>query len=261
MAGFRSSMISAGGKLAKEFGRRTSLARQPRPDGVSGPSARLLLGELGDLKRPVPADIGYRARRPQPVMVIPGFGSHPKRMKPLLSGLEQAGHTVEGWGLGFNLGPTPDNFEYLMRRVRNFARQHGQPVALVGWSLGGLFAREIARRQPEAVSLVITMGTPFSGDMHANNGWRAYQAITGHPVDDPPIDCDISLKPPVRTVALWSPRDGIVAPRSAAGWPGERDAAVALRCTHMGFAYKPEVIEEVLRQLDAEDERGPPRCD
>ena len=212
---------------------------------------RKLLGELAGLAWRGKARFATEpALHAQPVMVIPGFGSHPRRMKPLLAGIEMAGHRVEGWGLGFNFGPTPENFQYLMRRVGAFARSQGAPVALVGWSLGGLFAREVARRQPDEVSKVITMGTPFSGDPRANNGWRAYQAITGHPVDEPPIEGDFSVKPPVPTIALWSPRDGVIQPRSAAGWPGERDRAVALRCTHMGFAYRPEVIAEVLRQID-----------
>jgi hypothetical protein len=97
------------------------------------------------------------------------------------------------------------------------------------------------------------MGTPFSGDRRANNAWRAYQLVTGHPVDAPPIEGDFAEKPPVPTVALWSARDGIVSPRSAAGWPGERDRAVAMRCNHLGFPGDPRVIAEVLRQLDRED--------
>ena len=174
-------------------------------------------------------------------------------MRPMYDGLEQAGHNVEEWGLGFNLGPTPDNFAFLMRRVRSLADAYGAPVALVGWSLGGLFAREIACRQPGSVSRVITMGTPFSGDPRANNAWRAYQFVTGHAVDQPPIERSDGAKPPVPTIALWSPRDGVVNPRSAAGWRHERDRAVALRCTHLGFAGCPEVVAEVLRQLDRED--------
>lgn len=187
-------------------------------------------------------------------MLFPGFGAHPRRMKPMKSALEEAGHCVHEWGLGFNFGPSPGNFEFLMRRVGDLSLSHGEPVALVGWSLGGLFAREIARRQPEHVDSVITMGTPFSGNLRANNAWRAYQVITGHPVDAPPIEgCDFADKPPVPTIALWSPRDGVIHPRAACGWPGERDRAVSLRCTHLGFANSPSVIEEVLRQLDLQD--------
>jgi pimeloyl-ACP methyl ester carboxylesterase len=167
--------------------------------------------------------------------------------------LARAGHEVEDWGMGFNLGPTPDNFALLIRRVDRMARRHDAPVTLVGWSLGGLFAREIACRLPDRVGRVITMGTPFSGDPRANNAWRAYQFITGHAVDEPPIERDTAPKPPVPTIALWSPRDGVIHPRSAAGWPQERDRAVALRCTHMGFASSPESIAEVLRQLDLDN--------
>lgn len=183
-------------------------------------------------------------------MLLPGFGAHPKRMQRLADALSAAGHEVHDWGLGFNFGPNTENFAFLMRRVGMLAHRYRAPVSLVGWSLGGLFAREIARRQPDHVGKVITMGTPFSGDPHSNNAWRAYQVITGHSVDAPPIDCDFATKPPVPTIALWSPRDGVVHPRSACGWATERDRAVALRCTHLGFSGHPTVCAEVLRQLD-----------
>lgn len=264
MANVRDSALAAGNAMWREAGRRAlslreelarraALARQPRPEGISGPPPRLLWGELlAFARRRGNAVTAVPALRPQPVMLLPGFGAHPARMVRMQRTLEAAGHSVHHWGLGFNLGPTPENFAFLMRRVGSLARMHDVPVALVGWSLGGLFAREIARRQPESVGRVITMGTPFSGDPRANNAWRAYQVITGHSVDQPPIDCPLAIKPPVPTIALWSPRDGVIHPRSACGRRGERDRAVALRCTHLGFPGDPRVIEEVLRQLDWE---------
>jgi pimeloyl-ACP methyl ester carboxylesterase len=234
--------------------RRAALARAPRPEGVSGPPLRLLLGEFAALAGLVrKQDVPFVAENPQPVMLLPGFGAHPMRMRRMQTALEAAGHSAHDWGLGFNLGPTPANFAFLLARVDKLARRHRAPVALVGWSLGGLFAREIANRMPDRVSRVITMGTPFSGDPRNNNAWRAYEFVTGHAVDAPPIECDFRIKPPVPTVALWSPRDGVVAPRSACGWPGERDRAVAMRCSHLGFASDHTVIAEVLRQLDADD--------
>jgi pimeloyl-ACP methyl ester carboxylesterase len=233
--------------------RRAELARQPHPEGITGPKFHLLLAELrsfGPRRSSVAKTIA--AIQPQPVMLLPGFAAHPRRMRPLLRALAAAGHRPHEWGLGFNFGPTPENFSYLLHRVADLARTEAQPVALVGWSLGGLFAREMAKQRPDAISRVITMGTPFSGDRRANNAWRAYELITGHGVDEPPIPGDFAVKPPVPTVALWSPRDGIVSPRSACGWPGERDRAVAVRCNHLGFSHDPRVIAEVLRQLDAE---------
>lgn len=239
--------------FGSELARQAALARQPRPQGVRGPPLRLLLGEFATWARLAPRGVEVApARQPQPVMLLPGFGAHPARMRPMARALEDAGHIVFDWGLGFNLGPTPQNFAFLLGRIASIARLQRAPVVLVGWSLGGLFAREIAHQRPECVGRVITMGTPFSGDRRANNAWRAYQLITGHAVDAPPIEADFSAKPPVPTTALWSARDGVVSPRSARGRPDERDRAVAVRCSHLGFARDPAVIAAVLRELDAE---------
>lgn len=242
----------------EEFSRRTALARQPAPEGVSGPPLRLVLGEVGAVTRAVSRIPQPRGKapiqpstRPRHVMLLPGLCAHPDRMRPIHDALAAAGHTPHDWGLGFNLGANPEHFAYLLNRVGNMARRNG-PVALVGWSLGGIYAREIAKHMPDAIDRVITMGSPFSGDRRANNGWRAYQFIAGHPVDEPPIPGDFAVKPPVPTIALWSARDGVVSPRSAAGWPGERDAAMPLRCNHMGFVRKPEAAAAVLAWLEAE---------
>ena len=240
----------------EELSRRSALARQPRPEGVSGPPLRYVLAELALVAR-----LAARVPRqpeptasvdPRPVMLLPGLCAHPDRMKPLARTLAAAGHTPHDWGLGFNMGANPAHLAWLVARVSGIARRSGASVALVGWSLGGLYAREIARAVPDAVDRVITMGTPFSGDPRANNAWRAYQFVAGHAVDAPPIPGDFATKPPVPTIALWSPRDGVISPRSAAGWPGERDAAQALRCNHMGFARDPQVAEAVLAWLAAD---------
>ena len=235
---------------------RVALAREPAPDEAGGPSLRRLLGEAAVLGEPfrrlVRRHPPVQAARPRTVMLLPGFATHPVRMRYLARRLESAGHRVKRWGLGFNWGPTADNFAALERRLTDLAERHREPVVLVGWSLGGLFAREIAKRRPSEVAKVVTMGSPFSYSQRANNVWRAYQFINGHRVDDPPVAVELSVKPPVETVALWSPRDGIVHPRAARGVAGERDREVALRCTHMGFAYDPQAIAAVLRELDRE---------
>lgn len=224
----------------------------PAPPGVRGPSLRLWLGEglrlvppLGLRRQPV-----NKARSPRKVMLLPGFAAHPRTMRHLRRALELAGHSVSDWGEGFNLGPDSENLLRLAERIEHLQKQDGRKIMLIGWSLGGLFARELAHRLPHAVSGVITMGTPFSGDRHANNAWRTYHLVTGHDVSDPPVKADFAAKPPVPTIALWSSRDGIVAPRSARGKPGERDRAIGLRCTHIGFSSDPRSIATVLDLLD-----------
>ena len=241
-----------------ELARRVQLAREPESNPIPRPHMRHLLGELASLSYPVRRFYarrvkGYslpRADRPRTVMVLPGFATHPSRMRYFAQTLEEAGHTVKRWGLGFNWGPTEENFARLESRLLDLHRRAGEPVFLVGWSLGGLFARELAKLHPDAVAKVITMGTPFSYSPRANNAWRIYQFVAGHSVEAPPVGQDIAAKPPVETVALWSANDGIVHPRAACGKPGERDRAIALRCRHMGFAHSHEAIEAVARELD-----------
>jgi pimeloyl-ACP methyl ester carboxylesterase len=250
-ARFALSGSAAPGPIA----RRVELMRQKPPAEAHGPPRKLLLGEVSSwfeqFKGPFrPRSELPAASRGRVVMLLPGFGNHPIRMRYMAEQLERAGHKVKRWGLGFNLGPSEANFALLEDRVRRIGERYGQKVVLVGWSLGGIFARELAKRDPELVAKVITMGTPFSGSLYANNAWRIYQFVTGHSIDQPPVEAQVAVKPPVETVALWSPRDGVIAPRSACGRPGERDRAIALRCTHLGFAHSLEAIQAVAEELE-----------
>ena len=238
-----------------EFGRRVALAREPQPEEARAPRWQLFAAELGYLIEPlrrrfdrwVPA----KSSTPRTVMLLPGFGAHPVRLRFMARQLEAAGHRVKRWGMGFNFGVAPDTLDRIEQRLLDIHARYGGPVHLVGWSLGGVFAREVAKRHPDKIAKVVTMGSPFSGHPRANNGWRAYHLVAGHRVEEPPVECAVHVKPPVETVALWSPRDGIVHPRCARGQPGERDRAIALRCTHMGFVQSREGIETVLKELDA----------
>lgn len=185
------------------------------------------------------------------LLLIPGLLASEQRMEPLRRVLNAAGYRAHGWGMGRNFGPKADSLELIDRRVEAIRRASGGPVTLVGWSLGGLFAREYAKFATHKVDGVVTMGTPFSGDPRANHAWRLYQLISGFPVDRPPFACNREEKPPVPTVALWSRRDGVILPECAKGRAGERDRAIEVDCTHMGFAAAPEGILAVGKALDA----------
>jgi len=239
----------------REVARRVALARRPRPEGSRNPSLRSLIGERGELAEPLrralsPPLAVSRARTGRVVVLLPGFGTGPGRMRYMARQLERAGHQAKRWGMGFNLGVSPELFDKLSERILAVSERYGQPVVLVGWSLGGVFARELAKRHPETIAKVITMGSPFSGSPYDNNAWRIYHLVTGHPVDAPPVEAEPAEKPPVETVAIWSPRDGIVSPRASCGRPGERDRAIAVRCTHLGFPNSPECIRAILAELD-----------
>lgn len=208
---------------------------------ATAPSPGLFAAELLDvpglIAAPLLPPVPVTPSHGQPVMVLPGFLAHDFTTVRLRRSLRAAGYAVQGWGLGFNLGARGDLLDRLAARITAFAASSGQPVTLVGWSLGGVFAREVAKLIPQDVRLVVTLGSPFSGDPHANNAWRLYELVNDHPVDQPPIEAHLADKPSVPTVALWSRRDGIVPPACAAGLDGERDAAIEVNCRHLSFAW------------------------
>ena len=118
----------------------------------------------------------------------------------------------------------------------------------VGWSLGGVFGREYARYHPERIKALITLGSPFSGDPRQNNVWQLYEKVAKHPVDDPPLP-RITDKPPVPHLAIWSRRDGLIAPRAARGLEHERDKEVELDCHHMAFGISPAATKHVVFEV------------
>jgi predicted alpha/beta hydrolase family esterase len=192
----------------------------------------------------VPLDVAGEGR---PVMVLPGFMASDQTTSRLRRSLEAAGFDAHGWGLGRNKGIKADIFERLDERLD--ALQVDRPVTLVGWSLGGIIAREYAKVAHHRVAKVVTLGSPFSGDPRANNAWRLYEFVAGYKVDAPPIEVTLSEKPPVPTCALWSHNDGIVAPRSAKGQKHESDRRIELDCTHMAFVARPDAIQAVARAI------------
>ena len=181
-------------------------------------------------------------------MVIPGFIASDFTTKELRRALAEAGFRVHPWRQGINWGARPDTLERLTRAVDQCG--HDVPMVLVGWSLGGLYAREIARAEPDRVRAVVTLGSPVWGDRRRyTNVWKLYEWVAGHPVDDPPIP-DSEDKPPVPTLALWSRRDGIVAAPCARGADSTHDCEVELETSHMGFAMSRRTTRAVVREID-----------
>jgi hypothetical protein len=182
-----------------------------------------------------------------PLLVIPGFLAGDRSTLGLQRALAEAGYQVAGWGLGLNRGARPDILERIAAQVERHGR--GRPVLLVGWSLGGVFAREVAKHRPDLVGRVVTLGSPFSGDRRANNAWPLYELVAGHKVDSPPIDARPGEKPPVPTLALWSRRDGVVAPACARGLEEESDLRIELDCSHMGFGVSSRAFPQIVKAI------------
>lgn len=230
-----------------------NMASQPAPHNVAAPSLNLLARETisfaymriaASYGAAVPLDIMGNGQK---IIIIPGFMASDTCTKRLRRSFNARGFHAYGWGLGRNWRVSENMLENLAAYIEKTA--HKGPVILVGWSLGGLIAREMAKKMPQNISKVITLGSPFSGGQRANNAWRLYEIIAGHKVDDLPIETVLHEKPPVPTIAFWSARDGIVAAGSARGLPAESDRQIELDCTHMDFVVRPAAIAEIARAI------------
>ena len=184
-----------------------------------------------------------------PVIVLPGLFTSDARTAMLRRVLRKAGYRAYGWGLGYVMPVTPDTLPRFAERVTQIIEREGQPVSLVGWSLGGLIAREHAKRAPETVAKVVTLGSPIAGDPRHNRAWRAYEWVAGHSVDDIPVHVERSQKPPVETIAIWSAQDGIIPVHAARGEAHMHDREIEVDCGHLGMSAAPEAMEAVLTAL------------
>ena len=137
-----------------------------------------------------------------PALVIPGFLATDRTTMDLRRALARAGWRSHPWLLGMNGGAKANTMDLLLSRLD--AIYDGRPILVVGWSLGGMFARELAHRCPDKIRAVVTLGSPFSGNLKTNTNVREiYERIAGHDVNIPPFE-RFGTKPPVPTLALWS---------------------------------------------------------
>jgi len=184
-----------------------------------------------------------------PALVLPGFLAGDRTTMDIRRALARGGWRVHPWGLGLNLGAKPDTLEVLGRRLDEI--YDGRRVLLVGWSLGGMFARELAHRHPEKVRAVATLCSPFSGDYKTNTNVRElYERVAGHDVNEPPFP-RANGKPPVPTLAFWSRRDGIVAPSAARGRNNEVDRAVEIDTYHVGAVLWRPALSRIVGEIES----------
>jgi len=144
-----------------------------------------------------------------PVMVIPGFMGNDQYNAPLLRYLNDLGYRAVGWGLGRNLGPATLDVDGAMRNISRLSGHGRQRLSLIGHSLGGIYARELARQRPYLVRQVISLGSPFGeGRERGSNVDKLFRAINrGAKHED---DGLLAKAPPVPTTAVYTRGDGVV---------------------------------------------------
>ena len=205
-------------EFAATFMSMTALARAPRGDG-------------------------------HPVIVFPGLVANDVTTAPLRQYLAWLGHASYPWSLGVNLGPREGVLDQCRELVRELYLRHGERVSLIGWSLGGIYARELAKEFPHFTRCVITLGTPFSGHPRATNAWRLYRYVSGHdPVDDETLH-HLREPPPVPTTSLYSRTDGVVSWRCSLNPRGPRAENIEITASHFGMGMNPLALYAIADRL------------
>ncbi|HVC03720.1 MAG TPA: hypothetical protein VND88_03500 [Candidatus Acidoferrales bacterium] len=180
-----------------------------------------------------------------PVLVMPGLLAEDASTAILRFYLRSIGHEVSGWRLGRNLGPTPEIMGGMTTRLDELYASSGRAVSLVGWSLGGIFARELARSRPKRIRQVITLGSPFGlDDIRHSRADGVYQRLSGRHVNDGslPAHWDLRRPIPVPTTAVYSRHDGVVPWEACINTPGPRCENVAVYGSHLGLGHNPAVL-------------------
>ncbi|KGD64858.1 hypothetical protein Y5S_01766 [Alcanivorax nanhaiticus] len=186
----------------------------------------------------------------QPVLVLPGFGASDVSTRPLRRGLARLGYTSYGWAQGTNTGMNRQRREMLVTQLQAIHARHGQPVALVGWSLGGVFARELARVFPDQVSQVFTLGSPINGDPDANNVSALFRLLNPkHRNPDREAFFDRINAPPVYCTAIYTRQDGIVSWQCCLENDGPLTENVEVTGTHVGLPWNPQVLAVIAERL------------
>lgn len=184
-----------------------------------------------------------------PVIVFPGLGAGDFSTVPLRNFLDSQGYDTYGWDLGFNFGPREGVLQKSLDRLADIHATTGRKVSLIGWSLGGIYAREFAKALPTHVRSVITLGTPFGGDPKATNAWRFYEFASGLKLDDARMLHHLKEAPPVPTTSIFSRSDGVVA------WPlslqreSKQAENIEVVASHIGLGMNPAALYAMADRL------------
>ncbi|MCG2667468.1 alpha/beta hydrolase [Bradyrhizobium sp. GCM10023182] len=229
----------------------------PGSDGLRPPALGLLLAEARSLfefnASVLLSPLLMRAPRGDghPVLALPGFLASDLSMAPMRRYLGGLGYEAHAWRMGRNLGGLSRMREALRARLTEIHAATGRKVSLVGWSLGGVYARDLALQAPELVRYVITLGSPFANDVRATNATALYEALSGERVEDfAELREAIAGDLKVPATSIYSRADGVVNWRTCLLRPSERAENLEVYfASHIGLGVNPAALWAVADRL------------
>lgn len=187
------------------------------------------------------------------VVLFPGLGANQDYMVPLARFCERLGYPTFHWGRGRNTGPKGDPLRWVHALAREVSERVGpehQAITLIGWSLGGLYARQIAKSIAPRVRQVITLGTPFARLAGATNVQWLYELVNGRAGHfDRALERTLRTPPPVPTTSIYSRTDGVVAWQACVNARSPCAENVEVDSSHLGLVWHPDVFRIVADRL------------
>ncbi len=207
-------------ELGAHYAFRPALARLPRGDGHS-------------------------------VLVLPGFLAGDGSTRPMRSLLTRLGYDAHGWDMGRNIRIDNAREAQMNALLDRLHASSGRKVSIIGWSLGGVFAREIAKNAPDKVRQVISLGSPISNDRGHTNARRLFERLNG--AEPEPLRAgrfrELDQPPPVPTTSIFSRTDGIVAWRGSVQQRAGQTDNIEVRASHCGLGVNPMVMYAIADRL------------
>jgi len=207
------------------------------------------------LKRFLPSGDGH------PVLVLPGFLAGSRSTGPLRSFIAALGYRTHCWKQGYNTGYSLRLHHGMRDRVSGLAQRYGKKISLVGWSLGGVYARELAREMPQIVRQVITMGSPFRGHPSSSHAHRIFELFSQVRYREMPRSLlqNMATPPPLPTTALYSRGDGIVAWQSTVEISDRTNVEnIHVGGPHLGLGFNPRSLVAIADRLAQAEGRWKP---
>ncbi len=186
------------------------------------------------------------------VMVFPGLSANDASTVPLRHYLQTLGYKPWGWEQGFNFGPRAGVMDEAQASLQRTFESTGNKVSLIGWSLGGVYARELAKDMPHMVRCVITLGTPFAGSHKSTNAWRVYELTSGRKIAKESENYNLPAAPPVPTSSIYSRTDGVVAWQASIQAPSRANPHtenIEVMASHIGMGLNPSAWWAVADRL------------
>lgn len=226
-------------------------ARKPRLFWLATETARAAL-ELGTFFPYKLLSTTNMESDEHPVLAIPGFMTSDLSTKPMRKYLDELGYFSYGWGLGRNYGDEAD-LDRLLDLTDQIYQEHRMKISIIGWSLGGIFARQIAKARPHLVRQVITLSSPFQGVAEKTNAAWIHKLITNSRAEDtvdPTFYKDIPKAAPVPTTAIFTKQDGIVPWANCLEKKKSKiHQNIEVIGSHMGLGFNPLVLEIIKDRL------------